>query len=154
MILGCDHIGITVKDLDRSVCFYEDLGFEVFGRWTRSEPYLRTLVGYPEVILGIVEMTVPGSPVRLEILEYRGVDGAAIDPANGNPGTAHFCLIVDDIEERCARMAERGAGFVSAIQTSDAGPIKGGKVVYMIDPDGIRVELVELPKGVTGDGAS
>jgi catechol 2,3-dioxygenase-like lactoylglutathione lyase family enzyme len=153
VILGCDHVGITVQDLERSVRFYEDLGFEVFGRWTRSEPYLQTLVGYPEVELDIVEMTIPGSPVRLELLEYRNVDGAAIDPANGNPGTAHFCLIVDDIDERCARMAARGAGFVSPVQTSNAGPIKGGKVVYMIDPDEVRVELVQMPQG-DGDGGT
>jgi catechol 2,3-dioxygenase-like lactoylglutathione lyase family enzyme len=154
VILGCDHFGITVTNLERSVHFYEDLGFEVCGRWLRSEPYLQRLVGYfPDVELDIVEMTIPGTTVRLELLEYRNVDGAPIDPANGNPGTAHFCLFVDDIDERCARLAERGAGFVSSVETSDAGPIKGGKVVYMIDPDGVRVELVQLPE-VGGDGGS
>jgi catechol 2,3-dioxygenase-like lactoylglutathione lyase family enzyme len=154
VILSCDHVGITVRDLNQSVRFYEDLGFELFGRCTRSERYLQTLVGYPEVVLEVAEMTIPGSSVRLEILEYRGIDGTGIDPANGNPGTAHFCLIVADIDELCARMAERGATYVSPVQTSDAGPIKGGKVVYMIDPDGIRVELVEMPRSSNAHGAS
>jgi catechol 2,3-dioxygenase-like lactoylglutathione lyase family enzyme len=96
-------------------------------------------------------MAIPGTTIRLELLEYRNVNGSPIDPANGNPGTAHFCLFVDDIDERCARMAGRGAGFVSPVQSSDAGPIAGGKVVYMIDPDGVRVELVQMPE-VVGDG--
>ena len=60
--------------------------------------------------------------------------------------------LVEDLDELHARMRDRGAAFVSAVETSTAGPIKGGKVVYMIDPDGIRVELVELPKG-GGDGS-
>lgn len=154
MILGCDHFGITVTNMERSVRFYEDLGFEVYDRWVRSEPYLQRVVGYfPDVELDIVEMAIPGTTVRLELLEYRNVDGEPVDPANGNPGTAHFCLVVDDIDERCARMATRGAGFVSPVQSSDAGPIAGGKVVYMIDPDGVRVELVELPE-VDGHGGS
>ena len=153
MILGCDHFGITVRNMERSVRFYEDLGFEIFDRWVRSEPYLQRVVGYfPEVELNIVEMAIPGTTIRLELLEYRHVHGAPIDPANGNPGTAHFCLFVDDIDERCARMAERGAEFVSPVQASDAGPIAGGKVVYMIDPDGVRVELVQMPEVVGDDG--
>ena len=148
MINGCDHVGITVADIERSTSFYEDLGFEVSGRWSRSEPYLQRMIGYfPDVVLEIVEMTIPGSPVRLEILEYRNVDTTVMDGANGDPGTAHFCLFVNNIDEMYAELTAKGVGSVSPVQTSDAGPIAGGKVVYMIDPDGIRVELVELPKG-------
>lgn len=153
MIHGCDHVGITVTNLERSIQFYEDLGFETVGRWSRSEPYVQRVVGYfPDVVLEIAEMTIPGSPVRLEILEYRGVAGTQVDTASANPGTGHVCLLVEDLDELHARMTDRGAAFVSAVETSTAGPIKGGKVVYMIDPDGIRVELVELPKG-GGDGS-
>lgn len=153
MIQGCDHIGITVQDLDRSVRFYGDLGFQVQGRWSRSESYVQHVVGYhPDVVLEIVMMTIPGSPVRLEILEYRHVARATVDTASANPGTAHFCVLVDDIDAIYERMSSKGVAFVSPVQTATAGPIKGGKVVYMIDPDGIRVELVQLPKGVV-DGA-
>jgi lactoylglutathione lyase len=85
--------------------------------------------------------------VRLEIVEYRGVDGTPIDPATANPGTVHFSLFVDDIEEMYARMTARGVEFVSAVQTSTAGHLEGGRVVYLKDPDGIRVELVQVAGG-------
>jgi lactoylglutathione lyase len=74
-----------------------------------------------------------------------------VDTATANPGTAHFCLFVEDLDVVYARMTAAGAAFVSEVQTSTAGPIAGGKVVYMVDPDGIRVELVELPKGAKVD---
>jgi catechol 2,3-dioxygenase-like lactoylglutathione lyase family enzyme len=105
---------------------------------------------YPDVTLEIVEMAIPGTDVRLEILEYRGVNRSAVDPATANPGTAHFCLFVDDLEEMYASLRAKGVEFVSEVQTSTAGPIRGGHVVYMKDPDGIRVELVQLP-GATAE---
>ena len=56
MISGCDHIGIQVRDLERSTQFYvENLGFERVARWTMSRPYVQKLVGYyPDVVLEIV----------------------------------------------------------------------------------------------------
>jgi lactoylglutathione lyase len=156
MITGCDHIGITVRDVERSAQFYEEsLGFVPVERWSRGEPYVQRLVGYyPDVTLEIVVLQIPGSPVLLEILEYQGVETAPIDPANGNPGTAHFCLFVDDLDDLYARLEAKGVEFVSEVETATAGPIKGGRVVYMIDPDGIRVELVELRKEMGLNDAS
>jgi catechol 2,3-dioxygenase-like lactoylglutathione lyase family enzyme len=145
MVVGCEHIGIQVRDLERSIRFYEDhLGFECVLRGTRSEPYVQRVVGYyPDVTLELAELAIPGTEVRLEIVEYRGVAGAPIDPATANPGTVHFSLFVDDIDGMYERLTAEGVEFVSEVQTSTAGPLAGGRVVYMKDPDGIRVELVQ-----------
>jgi lactoylglutathione lyase len=149
MVTGCEHIGIQVAELERSIRFYEEhLGFRRVLRATRSEPYVQRVVGYyPDVTLEIAELEIPGTEVRLEIVEYRGVDGTPIDPATANPGTVHFSLFVDDIEEMYARMTARGVEFVSEVQTSTAGHLEGGRVVYLKDPDGIRVELVQVAGG-------
>jgi lactoylglutathione lyase len=147
MVTGCEHIGLQVRDVDRSARFYEEaLGFRLLSRFSKSEPYVQRVVGYPGVTLEIAMLAIPGTDVELEILEYRGVDGAPVDPATANPGTMHFSLYVDDLDEMHARLSADGVEFVSGVETAVAGPIAGGKVVYMKDPDGIRVELVELPR--------
>lgn len=144
MITRCDHIGIQVENLDRSMAFYAGaLGFELRERFTKSEPYLQALVGYPGVELDIAVMRIPTTDVELEILEYRNVARQAIDPGTANPGTGHFCLFVSDIDEMVERAQQCGGGSVSPIQTSTAGPVAGSRLVYLTDPDGIRVELVE-----------
>src|SRR5262249_1190439 len=141
MVTGFEHVGIQVRDVERSARFYEEcLGFKRIDRWVRSEPYVQRVVGYyPDVTLDIIYLQVPNSNVCLEILEYKDVKKTPVDTATANPGTAHFCLYVDNLDEMHARLTARGVGFVSAVETSTAGTIKGSKVVYMIDPDGIRI---------------
>jgi len=41
--------------------------------------------------------------------------------------------------------------FVSPIKSPDTGPNRGGKAVYMLDPDGIRIELLQTTKTLAGD---
>jgi catechol 2,3-dioxygenase-like lactoylglutathione lyase family enzyme len=145
VIVGCEHIGIQVRDVERSARFYEEhLGFERLSRFSKSEPYVQRLVGYPGATLEIALLAIPGTEVQLEILEYRGVEAAPVDPATANPGTAHFSLFVDDVDELYERLRAQGVEFVSEVQTSTAGPVAGARLVYMKDPDGIRVELVQL----------
>ncbi|MDT0203156.1 VOC family protein [Nocardioides sp. AE5] len=144
MITKCDHIGIQVEDLDRSIAFYAGaLGFELRERFIKSEPYLQELVGCPGAELDIAIMGIPSTEVELEILEYRRVARRAVDPNTANPGTGHFCLFVTDLDEIVERAHEFGGGSVSPVQTSTAGPVAGSRLVYLTDPDGIRVELVE-----------
>jgi catechol 2,3-dioxygenase-like lactoylglutathione lyase family enzyme len=145
VVTGCEHIGIQVRDVDRSSRFYQEyLGLERVARFSMSEPYVQRIVGYhPDVTLEIALHAIPGSDVQLEILEYRGVEKRAFDPATANPGTAHFSLFVNDLDELYARLTAHGVEFVSEVQTSVGGPMKGSRIVYMKDPDGIRVELVQ-----------
>jgi len=152
-VVGCEHIGIQVADVDRSARFYQEaLGFELYDRLSRSDAYVQRVVGYPGVTLEIAMLRIPGTAVELEILEYRDVERTPIDPATASPGTMHFSLFVEGLDELYARLRERGVEFVSEVETSTAGTLAGGRVVYMKDPDGIRVELVELPEWRRSEG--
>src|SRR5580765_3957105 len=149
---GVNHFGIQVADLERSIAFYRDtLGLELVTTWVRDQEYIQELVGYPGVELHVAVFRLPLSDVFLEILEYRNVEKTVIDASNGNPGTAHFCLFVEDLDGMYARLVDTGVRFVSEVKGPTIGPNKGGKAVYMIDPDGIRVELVETRKRLDGE---
>ena len=149
---GVNHFGIQVADLERSVAFYRDvLGLELVTTWVRDQEYIQELVGYPGVELHVAVFRLPLSDVFLEILEYRNVEKSAVDPSTANPGTAHFCLYVEDLDGLHERLAGEGVRFVSEVKSPNIGPNKGGKAVYMIDPDGIRVELVETQKTLAGE---
>jgi lactoylglutathione lyase len=145
-ITAFDHVGIQVQDVERSTRFYEELGLKCVARWSRSEPYIQRLVGYyPDVTLEIALLEIPTTTSVLEIIEYRNVPRAPVDPDPANPGTGHLCFMVDDLEDLYARLGAKGVVFQSEVQTSTAGIWKGGRVVYLLDPDGIRVELAQLP---------
>jgi lactoylglutathione lyase len=149
---GVSHFGIQVADLERSVAFYRDLlGLELVTLWVRDQPYIQELVGYPGVELHVAVFRLPYSEAFLEILEYRNVERQAVDPATANPGTAHLCVYVQDIEALHERLLAGGARFVSPIKSPDVGPNAGGKAVYMLDPDGIRIELLQTAKLLDGE---
>jgi lactoylglutathione lyase len=149
---GVSHFGIQVADIERSVYFYgEVLGLEPVTRWVRDQQYIQELVGYPGVELHVAVFRLPFSDTFLEILEYRNVDRQAVDPSTANPGTAHLCVYVKDLDALYERLAGAGVRFVSPVKSPDIGPNRGGKAVYMIDPDGIRIELLETTKTLAGD---
>lgn len=147
-ITRAHHTGLTVRSLERSVAFYRDvLGFEEVFAWNPREPYIAELVGYPTVDLHSAILRMPGSDVFLELLEYRNVDARAVDSGNANPGTAHIAFAVDNLDELYAALTAQGVASVSAPVTPTIGPNKGGRAVYMIDPDGFRVELIQSTMG-------
>ena len=149
---GTNHFGITVEDLERSLGFYRDLlGLEVVASWVRDEPYIEKLVGYPGVALDAAILKLPATDVLLEIIEYRNVERTPVDPATANPGVAHLCLFVPDLEPFYEKLTAAGIRSVSAPVEPTIGPNKGGRAVYMIDPDGIRVELVQTTRLLTGE---
>lgn len=146
-ILRPHHMGLQVADLERSLAFYRDiLGFEVVFAWNPRAPYIAELVGYPGVDLHAAILRLPDSSVFLELLEYRNVDRHPVDTGTANPGTAHIAFFVGDLDGLYGRLTERGVGSVSRPVTPTIGPNRGGRAVYMLDPDGVRVELIETSR--------
>jgi hypothetical protein len=92
----------------------------------------------------------PNSEVFLELLEYRNVEKAPVDTRTANPGTAHIAFFVDDCDALYQELTAKGVRSVSPPVTPTIGPNEGGRAVYMIDPDGVRVELITTRRTFDG----
>ncbi|MFB4271910.1 VOC family protein [Nonomuraea sp. GTA35] len=148
---GVWHFSFTVADLDRSVAFYRDLlGFTLVHRQEQDNDYTRRLVGYPDAVLRVAQLAVPGQPRGLsthdlELVEYVQPRGEARDPARHLPGAAHLALTVEDARAEHTRLAAAGVRFVNPPEEITAGVNKGGYACYFLDPDEITLELVQPP---------
>ena len=145
-VAGVAHIGFTVSDVAAEAAFYSALfgcAPEVRGMYDR--PYTAAQVGYEDARLDIAILRVPGSDVRLELIQYLHPLGRAVDIETKNPGTAHLCLTTDDIDAAIARATALGATARSdGPVTVTAGPNMGRQVCYLRDPEGITIEFVQL----------
>jgi len=146
-VIGFYHSGVTVSSLEVSLRFYRDvLGLPVQMSRRVTEPYVFEGTGVPASALTIAFLSVPGSDAQIELLEYEGVDRRPARSEPSDPGNAHLCLFVDDLEAMHARLVAAGFGARSAGPVDiPLGPNKGGKLLYAIDPDGTYVELLQRP---------
>jgi catechol 2,3-dioxygenase-like lactoylglutathione lyase family enzyme len=149
-ITKAHHTGFTVRSLERSLAFYRDLlGFEIVFQWNPQASYIGELLGYPTVDLHSAILKIPNSDVFLELLEYRGIPEKSVDMANGNIGNAHIAFNVDELEPLYERLKASGVKSVSEPITPTIGPNRGGRAVYIVDPDGFRIELIQTPRSFT-----
>jgi catechol 2,3-dioxygenase-like lactoylglutathione lyase family enzyme len=148
-VAGILHTGLTVSDLDRSVAFYRDLlGLELISQWESSQPYLRTVVGYPDAELRIALLRLPAGPDgapghHIELLEYRRPRGTRGDANTYNPGNGHVAFMVENLEAIYAELRAKGVRFKSAPVQITHGRNTGAKAVYFFDPDDITLEMIE-----------
>ena len=145
MLAKLDHVGFSVWDLDRSLAFYRNLlGLELDWERVYEEEYVRRVVGYPGLRLRCAMLKLPGTKTRLELLHYDGVSRQRVDMHRANPGNSHICIAVRDLDKIYQRLQSVGVECVSPPVVSTAGRYKGSKQVYLHDPDGISLQLMEL----------
>ena len=147
-VLGVDHFGATVSDVEASLRFWRDLlGLEVTGRGTVEWEHLDRLVALEDTRIEWVDLAVPGGGM-VELSQYHRPSGKAVAPGDENqPGCSHISLQVDDLAELLARLQDgrvttRTANPVDLVE----GAYAGAKAAYVFDPDGIEIELIELAR--------
>jgi catechol 2,3-dioxygenase-like lactoylglutathione lyase family enzyme len=147
-IIGAEHTSFTVSNLERSLAFYHDLlGFEILHMRPKiTNQYFRDIVGFPDGLIKDAFLAIPGTDHRLELFEYVNPRGTPLDVRNNNPGSAHIALLVDDLVPLYEALKAKGVQFRSPPIYLDEGPNIGGWGVYMLDPDGITIELFQAPK--------
>ncbi|MGH3166777.1 MAG: VOC family protein [Trebonia sp.] len=139
------HVGITVRDLDRSIWFYHDLmGLEIVTEpsgWFDG-PELGCGVGVPGAALRQVCLRL--GDTMMELLEYRTPPSPTERPLLSHAvGASHVAFQVADIRAAKAELESAGVKFYSDINVVDDGVLAGWRWVYFSDPDGYPLELVE-----------
>jgi hypothetical protein len=72
---------------------------------------------------------------------------------NYNIGNCHIALITEDIKSDFARMTSHATFRQAQPVAIEWGPYAGGWAARLRDPDGITIELIELPKEGRQPGA-
>ncbi|WP_217231484.1 VOC family protein [Streptomyces anulatus] len=146
MAYSVNHVGITVSDMDRSLDFYvRVLGGVSLGSWERSGPRIDAVTGYPGVVVRQAFVRLTEGATLIELLQYVGGSKEVTDPDHGRAGSVHIAVDVRGLDETLDRMREEGVTVLSEPIVAGEGPLEGCRVVYVLDPDRVRVELVETP---------
>jgi len=124
-IAGLAHIGIRVHDLDRSMRFYELLGFKRIAGPIGPEPV--AILDHP-------------SGVELNLVlnaTSAGASNILMDVPEKHPGITHFALLCRDIASAKKRLEAAGIPL-------SGGPVRFGpnaQAIFVRDPDRNVIEL-------------
>lgn len=133
MLVGFEHVGMVVRDLDRTIAFYCDLlGLRLVLRKRAQD-------GGSE--LAFLE----AGTCQLEIVCPRDTVAAGTHTHGQAPRVAemrHLTFAYTDIEEVYARLAEAGATLLEPPRQAYNQEILK-RVAFVEDPDGIVIELAE-----------
>ncbi|MFY1683442.1 VOC family protein [Micromonospora sp.] len=148
-----NHIGVPVSDLDRSVRWYEDvLGIAANGVTISADSAALGAVVEVENPAMRAVFSLAGDNVLLELIQYDRPAPKPFEGRNCDVGVMHLCFEVDDMDTAVRHLRERGVHLNAdpvVLMSGDgihAGELAGTKILYLRDPDGIQLELFELPR--------
>ena len=118
------HTCYRIGDIDRSVAFYEALGFEELRRMPIRDEAINVFMGLPD------------DGARLELTYNHGVDSYEL-----GTGYNHIAILVDDLDATLERLA------AAEIEPENppyrpGGRTEGSRIAFVRDPDGYRIEIV------------
>jgi lactoylglutathione lyase len=120
------HTCYRIGEIDRSVAFYEKLGFEEVARMPIGDEAINVFMRLPEE-------EVP----RLELTYNHGVDSYEL-----GTGYNHIALVVDDLDGTLSGLAAKGIEPEKP-PYRPGGRTTGHRIAFVRDPDGYRCELIE-----------
>jgi catechol 2,3-dioxygenase-like lactoylglutathione lyase family enzyme len=146
-IISADHTGITVSNLERSLAFWRDiLGFEFSHTAHQKGELAQEITGVEGAEIKLAVVKAPGGH-KIELLEYLAPpDRKRADVRPCDVGSVHVALLVDNLDAVLARIAASGWEAAGKPQTLTRGPNAGKRVVYVRDPDGTTIELMQIAK--------
>lgn len=123
-ILGVEHIGIKVNDIEKSIEFYTQvLGFSCSGR---------------DVTNGIKLAFIQCGNTAIELIQPP--EGAG-DMGEGQ--VAHVALTVSDIDAAVAALRSKGVAFQSEEPEIHHDIMQGSRLIFFNGPDGEILELFQ-----------
>lgn len=146
-----ESIGITVKEMNRSVKFYtEVLGFAKVSDKEYSGNEIENLEGVFGIHTRVVKLRLGDEVV--ELTDYLTTGGRSIpeDAKSNDLYFQHIAIVVSDMDKAFQQVKKNNVEFVStAPQTlpKSIPAAEGIKAFYFHDPDNHNLELIYFPKG-------
>lgn len=147
MIQFISFVAIHVSDLERSRRFYrEALGF-------REVSHLLVEGRSPSAVeLGLEELRTEGvfierDGMRLQLQHQNLPADKALPEIRRQMGLSHFGIRVDDMDATLERV--RRCGGTTPPECRHTNEAYGSEVARILDPDGVRMELLQMPGDVT-----
>ena len=135
------HIGICVAELERSLHFYRDvLGFEEVSRLEMKGPVTERLLEIAGGELQAVYLKLDGTCIELLYYPVAGHETSATVRPMNLVGLTHLSLTVADIDAVIAAVAQAGGRPLDHTRIEHEGK---SKAIFVTDPDGLRIELVQ-----------
>jgi methylmalonyl-CoA/ethylmalonyl-CoA epimerase len=135
LVIGIDHVGIAVPDLDEALTFYRDTyGMTVLHEETNAEQGVReAMVGFDAT---------PGGPCLQLLAPIDESSTIARFLERSGPGLQQLAFRVHDVEEAAATLRERG---LRLLYDEPRRGTAGSRInfVHPKDAGGVLVELVE-----------
>jgi lactoylglutathione lyase len=146
-IVGADHTSYTISNLEKSLDFYiGKLGLELLWQRQIEDAYFCEIIGFPDCTVRAAHLRIPGATHHIELFEYVAPGGQKADLHTNNVGSSHISLLVEDIEETYEELKAKDVQFRSPPIEITHGIHQGGWGIYLLDPDGITVELFQPPQ--------
>jgi lactoylglutathione lyase len=120
------HTCYRILEIDRSVAFYEALGFHEIRRAPIRDEAINVFMNLPE----------DGDNPRLELTYNVG----RTDPYEIGTGYGHIAITTGDLDLTLSELGEQGIEPERPPYTIRAG---GNRICFVRDPDGYRIELIE-----------
>ena len=120
------HTCYRILEIDRSVAFYEALGFREVARMPIRDEAVNVFMNMPG----------DGDSPRLELTYNVGRE----EPYAIGTGYGHIAITADDLDATLARLAEQGIAPEKPPYRVREG---GSRLCFVRDPDGYRVEIIE-----------
>ena len=135
------HVGIGVKDLEKSVKFYtEVMGMEEEYRTHNEGEKISRIVGVKDVDMDVC--VVKKNNIRIELLDYKndGLKKQNKHIGQAEPGLIHLAFLVDDVDKEYERIMSLGFEFnAPPMVARENGP----KITYFKGPDNVVIEIFE-----------
>ena len=128
-VIGFDHLGLNVNDVDRALEFYTGtLGLEAL----RLDEFRSGDAPFPSVRLS-------GSAIIDLVQSERNPDGNNVD---------HFCLVIEPTDMEQLEVEFEGKGIELGRRTGRRWGAQGwGRSFYIKDSEGNTIELKSHPPG-------
>ncbi|MEN2401760.1 VOC family protein [Flavobacterium sp. MC2016-06] len=150
-IIGIDHVGINVPDINQAVTFFSDvLGFipvTQLGPIPLDASWKNLNHINPDTGEVTIKMINAGTGASIEVFQYANNKGSKQHPNSDDIGASHIAFYTTDINDAVKYLKSKGVKILGEPFLTPSGDTAGESWVYFETPWGSKMELVSYPNG-------